>query len=256
MGATAIGNRVADKVAIVTGSANGLGRSHVLRLAREGAKVLATDVDMTGLSETVAMAKSAGGTVVGLEQDVTSGPRWTEIVAEAEKQFGRLDILVNNAGILILKPVESTTDEEWDLVQAINSKGVFLGVRAAVPAMQRAGGGSIVNISSIYGVVGAPSAAAYEASKGAVRLLTKASAVDLAKYGIRVNSVHPGVIETPMTTGLLADPETAKAVLATTILERPGKPEEVSNVVLFLASDEASFVTGAEYLVDGGYTTQ
>ncbi|CAN5269333.1 glucose 1-dehydrogenase [soil metagenome] len=256
MAQAAMGNRLAGKVAIVTGAANGLGRSHVLRFAREGATVLATDVDMTGLADTVAMATSAGGTAAGLEQDVSSGARWTEIVAEAEQQFGRLDILVNNAGILLLKPVESTTDEEWDRVQAINSKGVFLGTRAVVPAMQRAGGGSIVNISSIYGVIGAPSAAAYEASKGSVRLLTKASAVDLAKYGIRVNSVHPGVIETPMTSALLADPESTKAMLSTTILERPGRPEEVSNVVLFLASDEASFVTGAEYLVDGGYTTQ
>ncbi|MDO8944714.1 MAG: SDR family NAD(P)-dependent oxidoreductase, partial [Desulfobacterales bacterium] len=127
-----MGNRVEGKVAIVTGAAKGMGRSHVLRLAREGAKVLATDVDMAGLGETVALATSEGGTAVGLEQDVTSGPRWTEIVAEAEQQFGRLDILVNNAGILIFKPVESTTDEEWDLVQGINSKGVFLGVRAAV----------------------------------------------------------------------------------------------------------------------------
>jgi cyclopentanol dehydrogenase len=138
---------------------------------------------------------------------------------------------------------EETTEEEWDLIFRINAKGVFLGTKAAVPALVREGGGSIVNISSIYGIIGAPSAAAYEASKGAVRLLTKASAVDLAKYGIRVNSVHPGVIATPMTTGLLATPESTKAVLSTTILDRPGQPEEVSNVVLFLASDEASFVT-------------
>jgi len=233
-----------------------MGRSHVLRLAQEGAIVLATDVDRAGVEETVAQVTAAGGTAVALEQDVTNADRWTEVVAEAERRFGKLDILVNNAGLLILKPVDATTDEEWDLTHAINAKGAFLGIRTVVPAMQRAGGGSIVNISSIYGVVGAPSAAAYEASKGAVRLLTKASAVDLAKYGIRVNSVHPGVIETPMTTELLATPESTRAVLSTTILDRPGKPEEVSNVVLFLASDEASFVTGAEYLVDGGYTAQ
>lgn len=251
-----MGTRLAGKVAIITGAANGMGRAHVLRFAGEGAKVIATDVNTAGLDETVNLAVTAGGTVVGLEQDVTDGARWKEIVAEAEKQFGRLDILVNNAGILILKPVEDTTDEEWDLTQGINSRGTFLGIREAVPALKRAGGGAVVNISSIYGVIGAPSAAAYEASKGSVRLLTKASAVDLAKYGIRVNSVHPGVIATPMTTGLLATPESTRAILGTTILERPGQPEEVSNVVLFLASDEASFVTGAEYLVDGGYTAQ
>lgn len=209
-----------------------------------------------GVDETVAKATASGGTAIALEQDVTIADRWTQVVAEAEQRFGRLDILVNNAGILILKRVDETTDEEWDLTHSINAKAVFLGTRAAVPAMQRSGGGSIINISSIYGVVGAPSAAAYQASKGAVRLLTKASAVDLAKYGIRVNSVHPGVIETPMTTELLATPESTRAVLSTTILDRPGKPEEVSNVVLFLASDEASFVTGAEYLEDGGYTAQ
>ncbi|MFS6531252.1 glucose 1-dehydrogenase [Microbacterium aurugineum] len=251
-----MGSRLAGKVAIVTGAANGMGRAHVRRLAQEGASVLATDVDSAGLEQTVAEANSDGGTAVGLEQDVAIAARWDEIVVEAEQRFGRLDILVNNAGVLILKPVEETTEEEWDLIFRINAKGVFLGTKAAAPALVRAGGGSIVNISSIYGIVGAPSAAAYEASKGAVRLLTKASAVDLAKYGIRVNSVHPGVIATPMTTGLLATPESTKAVLSTTILDRPGQPEEVSNVVLFLASDEASFVTGAEYVVDGGYTAQ
>lgn len=251
-----MGNRLAGKVAIVTGAANGMGRAHVHRLAQEGARVIATDIDAAGLKRTVADASGKGATVVALEHDVTSAARWNDIVGEAEHRFGRLDILINNAGILILNPVHETSEEEWDLVFRINAKGVFLGTKAATPALTRAGGGSIVNISSIYGIIGAPSAAAYEASKGAVRLLTKASAVDLARYGIRVNSVHPGVIATPMTTGLLATPESTRAVLSTTILDRPGRPEEVSSVVLFLASDEASFVTGAEYVVDGGYTTQ
>ncbi|MEO2132342.1 MAG: glucose 1-dehydrogenase [Microbacterium sp.] len=251
-----MGDRLAGKVAIVTGAAKGMGRAHTLRLAAEGAKVVATDVDLPALEEVVAEVNAAGGTAVALEQDVTDPDRWAEVVDHAEQEHGRLDILVNNAGVLILKPLDETTHEEWDHIFQVNVKSVFLGSKAAVPALTRAGGGSIVNISSIYGIIGAPSAAAYEASKGAVRLLTKASAVDLAKYKIRVNSVHPGVIATPMTTGLLATDDSTKAVLSTTILDRPGRPEEVSNVVLFLASDEASFVTGAEYVVDGGYTSQ
>ncbi|WP_291382478.1 glucose 1-dehydrogenase [Demequina sp.] len=251
-----MGNRIASKVAIVTGGGSGMGRAHVLRMAAEGASVVATDVNLAAVQDTVAEAVAAGGTAIALEQDVTDSARWNEVVAEAEKAFGKIDILVNNAGILILKPVDETTEEDWDLIFRINVRSVFLGTKAVVPALERAGGGSIVNISSIYGLVGAPSAAAYQASKGAVRLLTKASAVDLAKYKIRVNSVHPGVIATAMTKDLLTDPEATKALLGTTILERPAQPEEVSNVVLFLASDEASFVTGAEYVVDGGYTAQ
>jgi cyclopentanol dehydrogenase len=162
--------------------------------------------------------------------------------------------MVNNAGILIMKPLEDTTTEDWDRIFDINVKGVFFGTKCVLPAMKKAGGGSIINISSIYGLVGAPMAAAYEASKGAVRLFTKACAADLAAYNIRVNSVHPGVIDTPMTKDLLADPAVKTALLGTTILKRPATPQEVANAVLFLASDESSFVDGAEMVVDGGYT--
>lgn len=163
--------------------------------------------------------------------------------------------MVNNAGTLILKPVHETSNEEWDRTFDINVRGTFLGIREAVPLMQESGGGSIINISSIYGIIGAPSAGAYIASKGAVRLMTKSCAVDLADFNVRVNSVHPGVIDTPMTKDLLhTDEETRKTLLGPTLMNRPSTPDEVSKAVLFLASDESSFVHGAEIIVDGGYT--
>lgn len=246
--------RVAGKIAIVTGGGQGMGRSHSLLLAEEGATVVITDVNETSGKSVADEINASGGTAVFIRHDVTSSSDWKAVVDEAVKKFGKVDILVNNAGILILKPLDQTDDSEWDLIMNINAKGTFLGCKHIVPAMQKAGGGSIVNISSIYGLIGAPSAAAYEASKGAVRLLTKAAAIDLHQYNIRANSVHPGVIATAMTTDLLSTPEMAKAVLATTILERPAQPKEVSYAVLFLASDEASFMTGSEVVVDGGYT--
>ena len=248
--------RMSGKVAIVTGGAQGMGRSHALLLAAEGAKVVVTDVREAAGKAVAEEISDAGGTARFITHDVTRSADWQRVLEETVNEFGKLDVLVNNAGILILKPLDETDEEEWDRTLDINAKGTFLGCKLAAPALQAAGGGSIVNISSIYGLIGAPGAAAYQASKGAVRLLSKAAAVDLAKFGIRVNSVHPGVIDTDMTKELMATPESTKAVLGTTILGRPGRPEEVSNAVLFLASDESSFVTGAELVVDGGYTTQ
>lgn len=248
--------RVSGKVALVTGGALGMGRAHSLLLAKEGAKVIVTDINDAAGKVTVDDITKAGGEAVFFHHNVASAAEWKKVVASAIDRFGKIDIVVNNAGILILKPLEETEDEDWDRIFDINAKGVFFGCKYVLPAMKKAGGGSIVNISSIYGIIGAPSAAAYEASKGAVRLLTKAAAVDLAKFNIRVNSVHPGVIATEMTKDLLVSPEITKALLGTTILGRPARPEEVSTAVLFLASDEASFMTGSEMVVDGGYTAQ
>lgn len=248
--------RVEGKVAIVTGAAQGMGRSHAMLLAEEGATVIATDVNEAAGKATVQDIVDAGGKAIFIRHDVTKAADWENVVAHATSEYGKVDILVNNAGILILKQLHETEDSEWDLIMSINAKGTFLGCKHVTPAMHKAGGGSIVNISSIYGLVGAPSAAAYEASKGAVRLLTKAAAVDLHQFNIRANSIHPGVIATDMTTDLLSTPEMAKAVLGTTILERPGQPREVSYAVLFLASDESSFVNGSELVVDGGYAAQ
>jgi cyclopentanol dehydrogenase len=197
--------------------------------------------------------KKAGARVIAaVHLDVTRAADWRAAVETCEREFGGLDILVNNAGIARMGGVDDTTEEEWDAVININQKGVWLGMKAGVPAMRRRGGGSIVNISSIYGLIGSPGMAAYHSSKGAVRLLTKSAAVQYAQEKIRVNSIHPGVIRTPMTE------EVPQSVLQPSIemtpMKRAAQPEEVGWAVLFLASDEASFVTGAELVVDGGYT--
>ncbi len=246
--------RVEGKIAVVTGAGMGMGRSHARLLAAEGATAVVTDVDPAAGKETVELIAEAGGQARFFEHDVASEASWIDVLGQVDAAFGRVDVLVNNAGILLMKPVQDTTVEEWDRIFSINAKGVFLGTKHVLPLMQKAGRGSIVNISSIYGLVGAPSAAAYEATKGAVRLLTKATAVDYAPFGIRANSIHPGVIRTHMTEGLVGEPALEKALLGPTIMQRSAAAEEVSPAVLFLASDESSFVTGSEIVVDGGYT--
>ncbi|MGF3021889.1 glucose 1-dehydrogenase [Methylobacterium aquaticum] len=247
--------RVSGKVALVTGAAMGMGKSHSELLAREGAHVFVCDLDVAKGEEVAKGIVAAGGKADFIKLDVTSEADWNGAIARVRDRAGKLDILVNNAGTLILKPLHATTNEEFDRTFNVNVRGVFLGIRAAVPLLKEGGKSSIINISSIYGIMGAPMAGAYIASKGAVRLMTKSCAVDLADAGIRVNSVHPGVIDTPMTKDLLyTDEATRQAVLGPTLLKRPSRPEEVSNAVLFLASDESSYVHGAEIVVDGGYT--
>ncbi|QKR99266.1 glucose 1-dehydrogenase [Sphingomonas sp. CL5.1] len=246
--------RVQGKVALVTGGAMGMGRTHSEELAKEGAHVFVTDRETAAGEAVVKGIVAAGGKADFIQHDVTSESDWNSVIAAITKKVGHLDILVNNAGILVLKPAHETTNDEWDSVFNVNVRGVWLGIRACVPLM-KGRKASIVNISSIYGIVGAPAAGAYIASKGAVRLLTKSCAVDLIQYGIRVNSVHPGVIDTSMTKDLLhGDAATRKAIMGATLFDRPCLPVEVSKAVLFLASDESSFVHGAELLVDGGYT--
>jgi cyclopentanol dehydrogenase len=233
----------------------GMGKTHSELLAREGAHVFVTDRDVAAGEAVAKGIVAAGGKADFIKHDVASEDDWNNAIATVRQKAGRLDILVNNAGILILMPLHDTSPVEFDQTMNVNVRGVYLGIRAAVPLMKESGKASIVNISSIYGIAGAPMAGAYITSKGAVRLMTKSCAVDLADTGIRVNSIHPGVIDTPMTKDLLhADPATRQAILGPTLLKRPCRPEEVSNAVLFLASDEASFVHGAELVVDGGYT--
>ncbi len=185
--------------------------------------------------------------------DVTDEAAWATAVSTAEKEFGRLEVLINNAGMLDMSGVEATSLEVWNRIVAVNQTGVFLGMKAAAPAMRRAGGGSIINTSSIFGLIGSGGAAAYHSTKGAVRLLTKTAAVELASIPIRVNSVHPGVIDTAMVSDHVPG-AVAEQLLAMTPMGRMGKPEEIAAGVLFLASDDASFITGSELVIDGGYT--
>ncbi|KRP58681.1 MULTISPECIES: glucose 1-dehydrogenase [Pseudomonas] len=247
-------NRVQDKVIIVTGGAMGMGQSHSELLASHGAWVFVADMNVELGQTTVAGIRKSGGKADFLKLDVTNEADWHAAVGQVIERAGRIDVLINNAGILILKPVQDTTNEDWDRTFDVNARSVFIGTRTVIPFMKKAGKGNIVNVSSIYGLVGAPGASAYQASKGAVRMFTKSCAVDLAPFNIRVNSVHPGVIETQMTRDLLADSVIRPALLGPTLLKRPAQPIEVSQAVLFLASDESSFVHGAELVVDGGYT--
>jgi cyclopentanol dehydrogenase len=249
--------RLEGKVAIISGGARGMGAAEAKLFAREGAKVIICDVLEDEGRQTEAEINEVGGDAVFVKLDVTSQDEWENAVNTAIERFGKLDILVNNAGIIVQSTIEDMTVELWDKVMNVNAKGVFLGTKTAIPHMKEAGGGSIVNISSISGIVGQDNVnAGYNASKGAVRIFTKAAAVQYAKENIRVNSIHPGPIATPMTAEGRADPERVALTAERTPLGRYGEPEEVANAVLFLASDEASYVTGSEIVVDGGYTAQ
>ncbi|MGK2940092.1 MAG: SDR family NAD(P)-dependent oxidoreductase [Immundisolibacter sp.] len=250
--------RVSGKVVFITGAGSGMGRAHALRLAGEGATVAISDRDEAGLSETLIALKAIGAEAGSWAHDVTDEHAWQRVVDEACARFGRIDVVINNAGIAHTGSVLDTTVEDWDRVMAINLRGVFLGVRTVGTKMRdQGGGGSIINISSVFGMVGGAMASAYCASKGGVRLLTKAAAADLAEFNIRVNSVHPGLIDTPMLGGLLAeDGEVRQRMLSVQLQRRAADPDEVSSVVLFLASDESSFVTGSELVVDGGWSAR
>jgi cyclopentanol dehydrogenase len=248
--------RVQGKVALITGAGLGMGRAHARLLAAEGARIVATDINEAAARQTVDLIVQDGGEAVWFKHDVASADDWKLVVAACMEHFGKVDILVNNAGMLVFKPVEETEEEEWDRVMAVNAKSVFLGCKHIVPAMKVAGKGSIINVSSAYGLVGAPGCAVYIASKGASRLLTKAAAADLFKFGIRVNSLHPGLVATEMTKDVLTTPENTRLALGSAIFDRAAQPEEVSTAVLFLASDESSYMTGSEMVVDGGMTTR
>ena len=248
--------RLEGKVALISGGARGMGAVEAKLFAKEGAKVIIGDMLEDEGRRVEAEINESGGDCVFVLLDVSDEDAWRRAVNEAVSRYGKLDILVNNAGIYRAHIVEETTVEEWDQVMDINAKGVFLGTKHAIPAMRQAGGGSIVNISSVAGLVGSKQTTAYTASKGAVRLLTKSTAIQYASEGIRANSVHPGTIVTPMTEGFLADDSMLEDRINRTPLKRLGRPEDVAYGALYLASDEASFVTGSELVIDGGRTAE
>jgi NAD(P)-dependent dehydrogenase (short-subunit alcohol dehydrogenase family) len=253
--------RMQGKVVIVTGGALGIGRATCELLAREGAKVAIVDLLDEKGSELATGIGREGGIARYWRANVARESDVARVFAEIAGAFGRIDVLVNNAGISgANKPTHELTEEEWDSVQAVNVKGVFFCTKHAIPWMLRAGFGSIVNLSSIYGLVGAPDAPPYHASKGAVRLMTKTDALLYAKDGIRVNSVHPGFIWTPMVENYLKSQgdvaELKRGLEALHPVGRIGEPEEVAYGILYLASDESKFVTGSELVIDGGYTAR
>jgi NAD(P)-dependent dehydrogenase (short-subunit alcohol dehydrogenase family) len=248
--------RLDGKVALISGGARGMGAEEARIFAREGAKVVIGDISEDDGKAVEAQIAEAGGQALFIRLDVTQEADWAKAVDQAVSSFGKLDVLVNNAGISSRAFTDDTAIDAWDKIMEINSKGVFLGTRAAVPKMLEAGGGSIVNISSIMGLVGSAGGhPAYNASKGAVRIFSKAMAVRHGKDNIRVNSVHPGFMP-PMASGVAYDQDQRRGSLDQTPLGREGRIEEVANAVLFLASDEASYITGAELAVDGGFTAK
>lgn len=251
--------RVEGKVALVTGGASGLGAESCRRLAREGAKVVLTDLAAEAGQAVADDILAAGGEARFLGQDVTDQARWAEVVAATMERHGRIDVLVNSAGVGNGgEPILEATLEGWRRIIGINLDGTFLGIRHVAPVMAAQGAGSIVNLSSILGKVGLPGASAYCASKGGVALLTKSVALELAPAGVRVNSVHPGFIETPMVVNAFRESESENEmrdmIVSRHAMGRLGMAREIADAIVFLASDEASFMTGSELVIDGGYT--
>ena len=251
-------DRISGKVAVITGAASGLGSEITSLFATEGASVIATDINEKDGEVVVKAIVSNGGDAVFLRQDVASEVDWQKLMDFIEEHYGHLDILVNCAGVFSSLPIEDLSLENWRFVMSVNLDGVFLGVKYAAKVMKKNGGGSIINMSSVGGLLGTINSAPYNASKGGVRLLTKAAAMEFSKagydYNIRVNSVHPGVIQTPMTAPMIEDPEGGAEMLSWTPMGHFGDPLDVAYGVLYLASDESKFLTGSELVIDGGWS--
>ena len=242
---------VENKVVLVSGAASGIGAAHARVFAAAGVRVVATDVQEEPCQAVVDGINRDGGEAISLQLDVASLDAWEAAVQRTQEAFGQLDYLINNAGIYLPGTVIDETPESWQRMIDINQTGVLYGMKAAIPAMKAVGGGAIVNMSSLYGIIGSPGSVSYHATKGAVKLLTKAAALEHVQDNIRVNSVHPGQIDTPILANLT--PETDAAIKARIPMGRLGQPEEVADVSLFLCSDMASYITGAEIRVDGGW---
>jgi NAD(P)-dependent dehydrogenase (short-subunit alcohol dehydrogenase family) len=246
--------RLANKVAIISGAASGMGAATARRFAKEGAKVVIADLLSEEGNAIADSINATGGAATFFVLNVTDEAGWKQVVAETVRIYGRLDILVNNAGISGSATNDMLDSALWDRVIAVDATGVFLGTAAAIPQMQKNGGGSIVNLSSISGNVGQTMVhMSYNAAKGAVRTMTKSTAVQFGKDGIRCNSIHPGLMPPMRTSGATADPIVRAKMLKSVPLGRTGEVDEVANAILFLASNEASYITGAELYVDGGY---
>jgi NAD(P)-dependent dehydrogenase (short-subunit alcohol dehydrogenase family) len=250
--------RLADRIALITGAASGIGWSAAERFAEEGATVILGDRAGDKLQERLSALREHGGRHCAITFDVTSEQDWQRTMQEIDATFGRLDVLVNNAGYGYFQSIEAMTFEEWRSILAVNLDSVFLATKYALPLLTRSGTGSIVNISSIRGLVAGPNTGAYCASKAGVRLFTKSTALECAAKGngVRANSVHPGQVETPLSAQALADPAILKKTLERIPIGRMGKPLEIAEAIVFLASNESSFMTGSEVTVDGGYTAQ
>ncbi len=244
--------RLEGKVAIISGGASGIGAAHVRVFAREGAKVIAGDLQEDLGEQVCAEVRASGGEASFVRLDVTDAASWQHAVDQAVERYGALTTLVNNAGIFHAGGVETETEEGWEKMIAVNQTGVFLGMRIAMPELKRSGNASIVNISSLYGLIGSPGNIAYHATKGAVRIMSKSAALEYVKEGVRVNSVHPGQIKTPILANLT--PEQDAAIKAAIPMGKVGEPEDIAHGSLYLCSDEAKYVTGIELPVDAGWS--
>lgn len=257
-------NRITDKICLITGAANGLGEATAKLMAEEGGTVILTDIDVTRGESLAQQIRDTGAKALFIQHDVTREDDWKRVFAEVIKQYGRLDVLVNNAGGGTYNDVETLSLKDWKSIIALNLDSTFLGTQLAIKSMKDTGGGSIINMSSVGGLVGSPNLVAYSAAKAGVKLFTKSVAVHCGakNYNIRVNTVHPGLIKTAAGIDMAAkatgmSPEDAEVAFASLHpIGRIGKPIEIANMVLFLASDESSFATGGEFVVDGGYTAQ
>ncbi|MEH6942240.1 SDR family NAD(P)-dependent oxidoreductase [Bacillus sp. JJ722] len=245
--------RLKGKTAVITGGATGIGKATVYKFLEQGANVVFTDINEENGNKTLAEINSMHGNVLFVKHDVQKEEDWKHVVEQATERFGHIDILFNNAGLYRTKPIQDYSIDEWNLVMGVNVTGVFLGMKHIVPVMRQQQKGSIINASSIAGIKGSPNHALYGASKGAVRKMTKDIALEVAGDSIRVNSIHPGIIQTSMGDAVAAGVNVATEELASAIpLKRLGTPDDIANLVVFLASDESSFITGTEMCIDGG----
>ena len=250
--------RLSNRVALITGAASGIGLATARRFAQEDATVVLADRDTAGLAAALTELQAGGDRHLAMALDVTIETDWIAAIEAIRTRYGRLDILVNNAGFGRFRSIADTTLDEWRAILAVNLDSVFLGTKHALPLLAECGRGAIVNMSSMRGLVAGPNSGAYSAAKAGVRLFSKVTALECAaaRNGVRVNSVHPGHVETPLTAPAYANPDVAKEFLAHTPLGRFAQPREIADVILFLASDEASYMTGSEVTIDGGVTAQ